>query len=778
MPVDREDYSELVQRILQDILGSDRLRESSVFSERSYSDEPILRTGADLRREREAHTPRETEPRGHRTTYERAGTKRRPDVSDSQPARERLAKPGPPNHPSDTSRARRADEASTALVERRGGSGSASQRAGDARAERARARQEARAERPVRSARPSRADIATYLALMEQEEDQFDDLGHDSYGDSHDDNLSGGALWGWPRQPVQPKPEPLPPTLQELRSLQREKDENGSTLRGAALFVRQARVAADYTDTYELPFGPQYRYYPSYQQLPNDELRAYFTWRTAWREHRAHAMPFTYVRLVAAELVNGVGAEPGEEALSELKRLDADCLDPGSGEVTSSVHADLRTWIRDYVVYFGLDPKDAATEEERTYAQAVATLRAAERDVLARKGLRGLTAADAPAHVPSDEELWQAFGAISRYSQERSPFFRAHPEESARVGAAVFHRMAEHCAKRRKTNFVDGVVGAEESWFYSPFIGLPFLEEGEHEDVTVRITACETISYRFGRWRIHRGFERVTRDKELGHLLKAIDRQMRIDWDFGRKLKEQTVPKYVQRMIAEESGAEHKRQEEAEKRRITIDLSQLGHIREAAATTREALLVDEEREDAPEGAGTLAAGTSAFGAGAPAGVSAAGSATPAAGSSEAPADGGRRTLADSTETGARAITARDASTLAANLSTGAVPETTVDSTATSDLAGVPGSLPPEKGQPNAPNPAGLTDLELSALQRILDDKPIDDLLGPGKPMASVLVDSINEKLFDEVGDAVVEFDDADRPHMVEDYVEDVREILA
>ena len=31
--------------------------------------------------------------------------------------------------------------------------------------------------------------------------------------------------------------------------------------------------------------------------------------------------------------------------------------------------------------------------------------------------------------------------------------------------------------------------------------------------------------------------------------------------------------------------------------KIDIDLSQLGHIRSAAAQTREALLIDEERED-------------------------------------------------------------------------------------------------------------------------------------------------------------------------------------
>ena len=43
-------------------------------------------------------------------------------------------------------------------------------------------------------------------------------------------------------------------------------------------------------------------------------------------------------------------------------------------------------------------------------------------------------------------------------------------------------------------------------------------------------------------------------------------------------------------------------------------------------------------------------------------------------------------------------------------------------------------------------------------------------------MLSLVVDSINEKLFDVVGDAVIEYE-GDDPVLVEDYLEDVREIL-
>lgn len=74
--------------------------------------------------------------------------------------------------------------------------------------------------------------------------------------------------------------------------------------------------------------------------------------------------------------------------------------------------------------------------------------------------------------------------------------------------------------------------------------------------------------------------------------------------------------------------------------------------------------------------------------------------------------------------------------------------------------------------PTTGSPLGLTPDELRLLE---------DLLAGRKPAATsvdLLVDSINEKLFDLVGDTVLEFDDSGEPTLIEDYVEDVRAALA
>ncbi len=662
-----------VERIIQQILGSDRMRESSAFSQRSYSDEPILRTGADLQRER---------------AQQRAADRRAAASAHSR---------------SEFERKRRAREA----------------------AYRQQGEDEQRDVAAWRNAVAQRGASATQGSPARQDQSAQRSQGAQRVATS---------TWNWLQDRLRAKenviPVKLPETLRQLRALEQSNDADGHPLRGIRLFLQQARLAADFQDNQPLVGTPRYRYLPTYQELSDRELRGYFTWRTSWRAGTAYELPYTYAHLLASELVNNIG--PGDELahFDELRRMRQRCEELGTQDLGANLLLDLNRWVRDFVIYYGLDPKLATTEDERAYAQAVAALRTAERAVLCQESLRGLTPADSPQALPTDAQLWAAMGAVSTYPLDRSPFFREHPDEAAAVGAAVFRKLASHCGKRRKVNYVDGLLGPEESYQYTPFLGAPFVEDKDHGQVTVRLTACETVSFRFGRWNIKRGYERAARNRELGKLLRAIDQQMRADWQYNRPLKERELPKYLRTMIAKESAAVHERQVEAEKRKITIDLSQLKQIRTAAAATREALLIDEEREGYVPGMEQAT--------------------QPQPG--EQPQLPGMETSYVRKKPQAKASLAQ------------AVPAVPAAAAVTSQPA------------PPSHNPCGLTDLELQVARRIVASEPYQDLLGPGKPLESVLVDSINEKLFDEIGDAVIEFGD-DGPTLIEDYADDVREIL-
>lgn len=71
----------------------------------------------------------------------------------------------------------------------------------------------------------------------------------------------------------------------------------------------------------------------------------------------------------------------------------------------------------------------------------------------------------------------------------------------------------------------------------------------------------------------------------------------------------------------------------------------------------------------------------------------------------------------------------------------------------------------------------LNDLERQFLQRLLDGEQYDDLIRSRGVLPSVLIDGINEKLFDLFNDTVV-VDAGGGPELLEDYREDVKGMIA
>lgn len=685
------------RQVLDRIMRGASERERAIFSQRTFGDEPILRTGADLRRERKAAASAASETTSaavhvHATHASRATHATHADAADARPA------PLP------------------------GASG---------REERAALRRAARAELPPRP-RPTHDDALRQRSWLDELDAPLD----------ADEPSSGWPYdgWTWPHPdaaPSRPRQgtrktaaranDNLPQTLRELRQLETESQPDGTRLTGISLFVAQARLAAGYEDdSAPSPFGVRYRYSVSYRDLSNDELRGYFAWRTTWRAHREDRIPYTYGHILAAELVNGVGVDPGMPCLKELIRLRDRAAELDSDGMASGLAFDARHWIRDYAVLHNLPAEFATSADERAFAQAVATLRTAERAVLCEAGARDLTPQDMPAHVPSDADVWKAMAALSSYNVERSPFLRNNPQSAAAVGAAVFRALARHCGKRRKTNLVDGLVGWESNVGWFPFPDLPCTLPKELPSPTYRIDACTRVTTLAGRWFIRRGYEHAGKSRDLGRILRAMDRQMREDWDDPRALKPRPLAKYLEKIIVQASAEQRQRELDAESRKIVIDLSKLGGIRAAAATTREALLVDEEIEDEPN----------------------------------APAPAAPVPTAQPSHAGEK----------------GAAP-----SAATSPLAGgtISADAPAAQGGPDdaagGDMSCGLNGLELEVIARVSEGRGFSDLLGPGRPMASVLVDSINEKLFDELGDTAIEYVDGE-PRLVPDYVEDVRDI--
>ncbi len=94
------------------------------------------------------------------------------------------------------------------------------------------------------------------------------------------------------------------------------------------------------------------------------------------------------------------------------------------------------------------------------------------------------------------------------------------------------------------------------------------------------------------------------------------------------------------------------------------------------------------------------------------------------------------------------------------------------------------------GRNDAPQPANeqaqqkqqeqnspLNEDEYRFLACLLHGRPYDDLIRTRGLMPSLLVDAVNEKLFDSFGDTVIVYD-GDKPVLIEDYIDDLKGIIA
>lgn len=75
------------------------------------------------------------------------------------------------------------------------------------------------------------------------------------------------------------------------------------------------------------------------------------------------------------------------------------------------------------------------------------------------------------------------------------------------------------------------------------------------------------------------------------------------------------------------------------------------------------------------------------------------------------------------------------------------------------------------------NEYDLSNDEMFLLLALLQKKPWQKEIRQKQLLPSVLADAINEKMFDEFGDAVIEFNEQDQPQIVADYEDDLKEIF-
>lgn len=527
----------------------------------------------------------------------------------------------------------------------------------------------------------------------------------------------------------------LPDRYREMKAISRwETNSNGSGrwLSEAELFYRQGTFMADFED--DCPYSGTFNsYFPTYNAMSDRQLRGYFTWRAAVRQGdvQESCLSFAYVYLY--ELICGIGVTDPMDGFQKLNSFWQ-----AYRAFSPKIDRNARTWLQDYVVYHGLSPQLLEPYKTLSFDRALVALTRAEELACARlanpqRGRRkkGASALPLPGDPVAEQRLFDALNALSTYHLAGSRLYKSKPEALRHVCCAVFVRMSEYYRKQRKYSLTESLFGGQFELAYTMFGSAVFFEPERHPDADYELDEIHRYRCHNGAWSCERYQGNRSRNAKLGQAMRAADRILREGLGFDRPLKEQgKLPKYLQGLIEEEVTAWLAWSAAHAPVCIEIDLSQLAGIRRAAASTRESLLIDEERE----GTGAL--------------LDAADGNT---------RDGGSDDVTHVDRTAPEPLPM--AAAAASPVEPISPPAATAAAGYTHQTAGL---VPSEVGYLRA-----LLEKDRAGAAKIAKKKHGSD---------DMLVDAINEALFELVGDTVIEYG-PDGPELIEDYREDVEGFL-
>lgn len=538
----------------------------------------------------------------------------------------------------------------------------------------------------------------------------------------------------------------LPDQYRKMREISRWQDDPkggaGRWLSEAELFYRQGLLMADFED--DCPYNGTFKsYFPTYNAMSDRQLRGYFTWRAQVRRGTVEETSTSFAFLYLYELICGIGVDDPLDGFNMIKAFwDAyRAFEPG-------IDRFARVWLQDYAVFHGLDPKLLRDSKTVMFDNALIELRRAARDLVPAPAPSCQTPKHRKTSEPTlplppdevrEERLMAAINALSTYNLSNSRLDRSHHRDLRHVACAVYVRMARYYDTHRKTGIVASLFGEETAMPYTMFASAVFFAPERHEDCEYRLDPIHIYRCQNGFWECMRIHGSRQKSSKLGEMMRACDQRLRLALDPAHPLKEEKVPKYLAKIIDDEIVTWLSWDAAHQPVKIDIDLSQLGHIRNAAAQTREALLIDEEREDG-------------------------------------------------TPVEAEAMLIEQPNTESAPGMTAEPGEMTIrqdepdEPTVSTEEFGVVAPLLVSMGAPVTPAPteaanklAPAADAFLRALLEQNAAQATSAVAHSGQS-EDMLVDTINEALFDLVGDTVIVFSAAG-PQIIEDYEADVRGYL-
>ena len=587
----------------------------------------------------------------------------------------------------------------------------------------------------------------------------------------------------------------LPHIPQKIRDMMRLYEYQGESLEAKSRnFYRQGRFMEDYEDDASWT-GEYRRYFTTYHDLHLPQLRGYFTWRTALRKGQFRPIASSLAYMYIYELLCGIGTSSPEDSLRKMREFEKGFLDSGIGD--TFMRRNLHRWMLDYAVIHNVP---------------VETARLYELPAVAERDLQ-LAVLKAPEDH-SDEEIFASLCAFGGKKLPQSPVITANEEKGKHLFAALWRYLTDRYgagerttekasslpAEREDAAIFTACFGVRKKSPWKPLSNALHWEEDRPREAVYVLNACRTYRCHEGEWEEERYENPYFAKDRLQGLLHAADRSFRRYLKTGHylraKAEEAWAEPWIEAVIAADREAQEKAQIEAERKaaldRIRIDLSGLEKIRQDSLITRDSLLTEEERGEAGEHFYQTRPDTEAVPKHVPE--------NPPQGEAqdtvpEIPPQGGAQQAVPERPLQEAAQEAVPESLVQGGVQeavpesppqSGArdvVPERPVQSGMQEDHPGKTiegreepaGGIGPEAGEPLTIG--GLDLLHTQILRTLLEDQPVDDLIRTRHLMPAIVADTINEGLFDEIGDNVLECEE-DHLILIEDYREDLADLFS
>ena len=532
----------------------------------------------------------------------------------------------------------------------------------------------------------------------------------------------------------------IPQVPQKIREMIRLYEYRGESIEEKCRnFYRQGKFMEDYED--DAPWTGEYRrYFTTYHDLHLPQLRGYFTWRTAVRRGEFRPIAASLAYMYVYELLCGIGASSPEDSLHKMQEFEKGFLDSGIGD--SFMRRNLHHWMLDYAVIHNVPLETAQLSEIPAVAQRdrqMAVLREPERH--------------------TDEEIFLALCAFGGKKTEQSPVVTGNKEKGQHLFAALWRYLTEHYrtgttdrtaeqttaqGPEHDPEIFTACFGARQSHSWTPLTNAIHWEEDKPQEAEYVLNPCRRYRCHEGEWTEERYENPYFARDRLQGLLHAADKSFRRYLKTGHYLRakkeEEWAEPWIEAVIAADREAEEKARIEAEKEaamaKITIDLSGLDRIRRDALVTRDSLLTESEMSESEEtGVGPSLSAVFPL-----------------------PAQDDAAALV-------RANLSEDTALPPVDILPANEEQFKIITAAGEDM--------PENRQ--TPLIEGLDNLHTQILCTMVRGESAETLIRENRLMPSMVADTINEALYDEIGDIVLECD-GDSLTIVEDYLEDLEEL--